>query len=280
MWTVSRAAQWKDGFVDHLLPDHRDHRKRPPAARPRPHRSQQQGDRRGQQRGVWPPDRGQHPGRGGAAALPRQRRLARVHGRRRAGHRRRACLVPGEGHPAGRRRQPGPDGAHLQRDHAAVRSHWASTDPEEGRSRGLAEGTSLSLHGNIRVDAFDRFVNQRGPCGIADGDRGLQVPRSARGAAASKGVFNLFNPGGKGKEGLKPSSMYDRLVVRATAASPTDPAGHQGRADGRASMPGTTPPRSTRASTKDTDARGQRPRQGAGRPASSGSMTSAACCAR
>src|SRR5262249_43804439 len=35
-----------------------------------------------------------------------------------------------------------------------------AADPEEGRKKGLAAGTSLALHGAIRIDALDRFVNE------------------------------------------------------------------------------------------------------------------------
>ena len=77
------------------------------------------------------------------------------------------------------------------------------TDPEEGRRRGLAEGTSLALHGNIRIDAFDRFVNQADHAGSLTGTVDFNVSQFGKGMAASRGVFNLFNPGGKGKEGLK-----------------------------------------------------------------------------
>ena len=110
----------------HLLPDHRDDGQRPPAARPRPHRGQQPGDRCGQGGRVRPADpRGDAGGRG-AAALPRQRLLARVHRCRRAGHRGRARLVPRAGHDADvgcGGQGPRPDGAHLPRDHAgAVRA--------------------------------------------------------------------------------------------------------------------------------------------------------------
>ena len=84
----------------HLLPDHRDHGQRASATRSRPHRSQQHGDRRRQERGVRPADQGADAGRGGAAALPRQCLVARVHRRRRAGRGRCAGLVPGEGHHA------------------------------------------------------------------------------------------------------------------------------------------------------------------------------------
>jgi hypothetical protein len=77
------------------------------------------------------------------------------------------------------------------------------TDPEEGRRRGLAEGTSLALHGNIRIDAFDRFVNQADHAGSLTGTVDFNVSQFGKGMAASRGVFNLFNPGGKGEEGLK-----------------------------------------------------------------------------
>jgi cholesterol oxidase len=78
-----------------------------------------------------------------------------------------------------------------------------ATDPEEGRKKGLAAGTSLALHGNIRIDAFDRFVNEANHAGSLTGSVDFNGPAFGKGMPASKGVFNLFNPGGKGKEGLK-----------------------------------------------------------------------------
>jgi predicted acylesterase/phospholipase RssA len=77
------------------------------------------------------------------------------------------------------------------------------TNPEEGRRKGLAESTSLSLHGNIRIDAFDRFVNEANHAGSLTGTVDFNVSAFGKGMTASKGVFNLFNPGGTGKEGLK-----------------------------------------------------------------------------
>ena len=86
-----------------------------------------------------------------------------------------------------------------------MQGHFALgvTDPEEGRKKGHAEGTSLAMHGNIRIDAFDRFVNQRDHAGSLTGTVDFNGPSFGKGMPASKGVFNLFKPGGKGKEGLK-----------------------------------------------------------------------------
>ena len=213
IWTVSRKAQMEGRLHRHLLPDHRDDRQRASATRPRSHRSQQQGDRRGQERGVRPADQGGDAGGGGAAALPRQRRLARVHRRRRAGHRRCAGLVPGEGHHAGRRQRKQDLMALTFSETMQGPFALGVTDPEEGRRRGLAEGTSLALHGNIRIDAFDRFVNQADHAGSLTGTVDFNASPFGKGMAASRGVFNLFNPGGKGKE--RPQALHLRGRVRA-----------------------------------------------------------------
>jgi len=69
------------------------------------------------------------------------------------------------------------------------------TDPEEGRKKGLAEGTSLALHGDIRIDAFDRFVNEPAHAGALTGTVDFNGPGFAAGMKAASGVFNLFNPG-------------------------------------------------------------------------------------
>ena len=77
------------------------------------------------------------------------------------------------------------------------------SDPEEGRKKGLAEGTSLAMHGNIDIQAFDRFANQKDHAGSLTGSIDFNASPFGKGMPASKGVFNLFKPGGKGKEGLK-----------------------------------------------------------------------------
>jgi predicted acylesterase/phospholipase RssA len=69
------------------------------------------------------------------------------------------------------------------------------TDPEEGRKKGLAEGTSLALHGDIRIDAFDRFVNEPAHAGALTGTVDFNGPGFAAGMKAASGVFNLFSPG-------------------------------------------------------------------------------------
>ena len=68
------------------------------------------------------------------------------------------------------------------------------TDPEEGRRRGEAAGTSLALHGNIRVDAFDRFVNEPNHTGSLTGTVDFNGAGFGAGMPGSKGVFNLFKP--------------------------------------------------------------------------------------
>ena len=69
------------------------------------------------------------------------------------------------------------------------------TDPEEGRKKGLADGTSLALHGVVRIDAFDRFVNEPNHTGTLSGTIDCDAPSFAKAMQASRGVFNLFNPG-------------------------------------------------------------------------------------
>jgi cholesterol oxidase len=59
------------------------------------------------------------------------------------------------------------------------------------------------MHGNIRIDAFDRFVNQRDHAGSLTGTIDCNAGPFGKEMPAPKGVFNLFKPGGKGKEGLK-----------------------------------------------------------------------------
>jgi cholesterol oxidase len=80
------------------------------------------------------------------------------------------------------------------------------TDPEAGRKKGLAEGTSLALHGNIRIDAFDRFVNEPNHTGSLTGTFDFEVAPFAKGMTASKGVFNLFKPGGR--TAVKPKGLF------------------------------------------------------------------------
>jgi predicted acylesterase/phospholipase RssA len=72
-----------------------------------------------------------------------------------------------------------------------------ATDPEEGRKKGLAGGTSLALHGHIRLDAFDRFVNEPSHKGLLTGTVDFDSAPFAKGMSAQKGVFNLFKPAGK-----------------------------------------------------------------------------------
>jgi predicted acylesterase/phospholipase RssA len=72
-----------------------------------------------------------------------------------------------------------------------------AADPEEGRKKGLAAGTSLALHGHIRIDAFDRFVNDSNHTGLLTGTIDFDTTPFANGMPALKGVFNLFKPAGK-----------------------------------------------------------------------------------
>jgi predicted acylesterase/phospholipase RssA len=77
------------------------------------------------------------------------------------------------------------------------------TDPEEGRKKGHAEGTSLAMHGKVRIDAFDRFVNEQNHAGSLTGSIDFNAPGFGKGMVAPKGVFNLFKPGGRDKQSLK-----------------------------------------------------------------------------
>jgi cholesterol oxidase len=76
-------------------------------------------------------------------------------------------------------------------------------DPVEGHKKGLAEGTSLSMHANIRIDAFDRFVNEPNHAGSLTGTIDFNGTGFAGGMPADKGVFNLFNPDATKKDSLK-----------------------------------------------------------------------------
>lgn len=69
------------------------------------------------------------------------------------------------------------------------------TDPEEGRKKGMADGTSLALHGNIRIDAFDRFANEASHAGALLGTVDCNAAPFAKAMSAASGVFNLFSPG-------------------------------------------------------------------------------------
>ena len=59
------------------------------------------------------------------------------------------------------------------------------------------------MHGNIDIQAFDRFANQKDHAGSLTGSIDFNAAPFGKGMPASRGVFNLFKPGGKGKEGLK-----------------------------------------------------------------------------
>jgi hypothetical protein len=72
-----------------------------------------------------------------------------------------------------------------------------ATDPEEGRKKGLAAGTSLALHGHIRIDGFDRFVNEQDHGGILTGTIDFDAAPFTKGMSASTGLFNLFKPAGR-----------------------------------------------------------------------------------
>jgi predicted acylesterase/phospholipase RssA len=84
-------------------------------------------------------------------------------------------------------------------------------DPLEGRRRGEAAGTSLALHGNIRIDAFDRFVNEANHTGSLTGTVDFNGAGFGAGMPGSKGVFNLFKPAGGSGGARKPSGFLGRF---------------------------------------------------------------------
>jgi predicted acylesterase/phospholipase RssA len=67
-----------------------------------------------------------------------------------------------------------------------------ATDPATGHSRGLNEGTTLVMHASVRIDDLDRFLN------VADHPGGLtgtiDFPPLGIGIPATTGVFNLLKP--------------------------------------------------------------------------------------
>lgn len=91
-----------------------------------------------------------------------------------------------------------------------------ATDPEEGRKKGLAAGTSLALNGNIRIDAFDRFVNEPNHGGTLTGTVDIATAPFAEGMSASKGVFNLFKADGKAASAPKGLFKYFRSAAADT----------------------------------------------------------------
>jgi predicted acylesterase/phospholipase RssA len=91
------------------------------------------------------------------------------------------------------------------------------TDPEEGKRRGEHEGTSLALHANVRIDAFDRFVNERDHAGTLTGTVDFNAAPFGKDMAGSKGVFNLFKPAGT--TAARPKGLFRR---KAKAEGPVD----------------------------------------------------------
>ena len=72
------------------------------------------------------------------------------------------------------------------------------TDPAEGARIGKEKGTRLALHGNIRIEAFDRFVNEPNHTGTLGGTVDFNGAGFGDGMPATGGVFNLFKPAGTG----------------------------------------------------------------------------------
>jgi len=71
-----------------------------------------------------------------------------------------------------------------------------ATDPEEGRRRGEAAGTALTMHASIRIQDLDRFLNVSEHPGGLTGT--IDFSPLSVGIPASTGVFNLLKPDGEG----------------------------------------------------------------------------------
>jgi predicted acylesterase/phospholipase RssA len=66
------------------------------------------------------------------------------------------------------------------------------TDPEQGRLKGEAAGTRLAMHANVRVNDLDRFLNVADHPGSLSGT--IDFPPFGMRIPASTGAFNLFRP--------------------------------------------------------------------------------------
>jgi len=71
-----------------------------------------------------------------------------------------------------------------------------ATDPEDGRNRGVAAGTSLIMHASIRIEDLDRFLNVPEHPGGLTGT--IDFPPLGIGMTANTGIFNLLKPAGQG----------------------------------------------------------------------------------
>jgi cholesterol oxidase len=67
-----------------------------------------------------------------------------------------------------------------------------ATEPEAGRNRGVAEGTTLAMHASIMIRDFDRFLNVPDHPGGLTGT--IDFPPIGVSISAYTGVFNLFKP--------------------------------------------------------------------------------------
>jgi predicted acylesterase/phospholipase RssA len=67
-----------------------------------------------------------------------------------------------------------------------------ATDPEDGRKRGMAQGTTLAMHASIMIHDFDRFLNVPDHPGGLTGT--IDFSPIGVGMPAGTGVFNLFKP--------------------------------------------------------------------------------------
>ena len=73
------------------------------------------------------------------------------------------------------------------------------TDPETGRRKGDAAGTSLALHGTVTIEDLDRFLTHADHPGALAGS--IDFAPFGGTLEGTAGVFNLFNP--SGQPGLK-----------------------------------------------------------------------------
>ncbi|MGD0420656.1 MAG: patatin-like phospholipase family protein [Xanthobacteraceae bacterium] len=67
-----------------------------------------------------------------------------------------------------------------------------ATEPEEGREQGMADATTLTMHASIQIHDLDRFLNVPDHPGGLGGT--IDFPPLGVGMAATTGVFNLLKP--------------------------------------------------------------------------------------
>jgi cholesterol oxidase len=67
-----------------------------------------------------------------------------------------------------------------------------ATDPAQGKKKGRAEGSELTMHASILIDDIDRFIAEPGHPGSLTGS--IDFTPFGDGLQATSGVFNLFRP--------------------------------------------------------------------------------------